>query len=376
MDSKTPVPVRSSLCYRDRAVTELHAQIDVLEGELLESLVGGAASLSKRAFAVLQLARSDGMTGLGEASPLPGYSPDSMAEVSNELQRIAEAPVVANPLASPLQLLVDAFAAHRVTHPAGRFAFETALLDWLGQTRGEPVHRILGGDTERRAVPIADLVMELNSASWPARAEALLADGATHLKFKVGSDLDAEVTALQTIRRAHPTLPLRLDANGRIELETLRRHVESLEALELELFEEPVAPEEWRAALHLPLPFALDESLRDEELSQRLLETGRIRAVVIKPMVLGGVRAAFEVAERAAAHGAHYLVSHTFDGPIARAVTAELALALQTELAAGLGSHPALALWPRYRIAAIRGRQITPHDAPGLGLRFEEDADA
>ena len=124
------------------------------------------------------------------------------------------------------------------------------------------------------------------------------------------------------------------------------------------------------------LPYALDESLRDEELSRRLLESGSIRAVVLKPTVLGGLRAAFEIAERAAAHGAQYLVSHTFDGPIARAATAELALALQTELAAGLGSHPALALWPPHRIAAIRGRQIVPHDAPGLGLHFDEDTDA
>ena len=137
-----------------------------------------------------------------------------------------------------------------------------------------------------------------------------------------------------------------------------------------------MAPEHWPAALNLPLPFALDETLRNDALSQKLLDSGKIRAVVIKPTVLGGLRASFAVAERAAAHSAQYLVSHTFDGPIARAVTAELALALQTELAAGLGSHPALALWPPHRIAAIRDRQITPHDAPGLGLRFEEDPDA
>ena len=357
-------------------MTELHAEIDVLEGELPEPLIGGAAGVSKRTFAVLRLTRGDGTTGLGEASPLPGYSPDSMVEVSDELQRLADAPVDANPLATPLDVLVDAFAAHPLKHPASRLALETALLDWLGHTRGEPVHRVLGGDVARQSIPIADLVLEANPASWPACTDALLGGGATHLKLKVGFDLDAEVAALQTIRRAHRTLPLRLDANRRIPFEALRRHAESLEALELELFEEPVAAEEWPAVLSLPLPFALDESLRDEGLSQRLLGSGRIRAVVIKPMVLGGLRASFAVAERAAAHGAQYLVSHTFDGPIARAVTAELALALQTELAAGLGSHPALALWPPHRIAAIRDRQIAPHDAPGLGLRFEEDPDA
>jgi o-succinylbenzoate synthase len=357
-------------------VTDLHAQVDMLEGELPESLVGAGAGLSKRAFAVLRLMRDDGTSGVGEASPLPGYSPDSMAEVSDELRRLVDAPVDANPLASPFDLLVDVFGAHPVRHPAARFALETALLDWLGHTRGEPMHQVLGGAAQRQPIPIADLVLEADPASWPARADALLADGATHLKLKAGLDLDAEVRALQTIRRAHPALALRLDANRRIPLAALRRNAESLEALELELFEEPVAPTDWLEALRLPLPFALDESLRDEELSRRLLGSGAIRAVVIKPMVLGGLRASFEVAEQAAAHGAQPLVSHTFDGPIARAATAELALTLQTELAAGLGPHPALGLWPPHRIAAIRGRQIVPHDAPGLGFELEERPDA
>ena len=352
-------------------MTDLHAQIDLLEGVLPASLVGAAVGLSKRAFAVLRLTRDDGTNGLGEASPLPGYSPDSMAEVADELERLVDAPVDANPLASPLEILVDAFAAHPLKRPASRFALETALLDWLGHTRDEPVHHVLGGNVDRQPIPIADLVLEVDPASWPACADALLADGATHLKLKAGSDLDAEVRALQTIRAAHPTLPLRLDANRGIPLEALRLHAEALEALDLELFEEPVAPEDWPAALDLPLPFALDESLRDDELSRRLLGSGAIRAVVIKPMALGGLRASFEVAEQAAAHGAQYLVSHTFDGPIARAATAELALTLQTELAAGLGPHPALELWPPHRIAAIRARQIVPHDAPGLGLEIE-----
>jgi L-alanine-DL-glutamate epimerase-like enolase superfamily enzyme len=357
-------------------VTDLHAQIDVLEGELSEPLVGGATGLAERVFAVLRLMRSDGTTGLGEASPLPGYSPDSITDVANELQRLADEPIAVDPLPSPLELLVDTFAAHPLIQPSARFALETALLDWLGQTRREPVHRVLGADAERRAIPIAELVMTPEANSWPARTDELLADGATHLKLKIGSDLDAELEALRSIRRAHPKLPLRLDANGRIAVAALRRHAESLQALELELIEEPVAPEDWPSALDLPLPFALDETLRDEALSQQLLKSGRIRAVVIKPMVVGGLRASFEIAERAAAHGARYLVSHTFDGPIARAVTAELALALQTELAAGLGEHPALGLWPPHRIAAIRDRQIVPHGEPGLGLQFEEDPDA
>ena len=93
-------------------MTDLHAQIDVLEGELPESLVGAASDLSKRTFAVLRLMRSDGTTGLGEAAPLPGYSPESVADAAAELRRLVDEPVRANPLAGPLALLVETFAAH------------------------------------------------------------------------------------------------------------------------------------------------------------------------------------------------------------------------------------------------------------------------
>lgn len=357
-------------------MTELHAEVHLLEGELSESLAGSASGISERCFAVLRLMRSDGTTGEGEASPLPGYSPDSIAEVAEELKQLADAPVRVDPLASPFELLATAFASHALKQPSSTLALETALLDWLGRTRNEPLHRVLAGEVERRPIPIADLVMEPDPALWPRRVDGLLADGATHIKLKIGASLEEELASLRAIRAAHPGLPLRLDANRRLSLGALRRHRALLEALDLELMEEPVAPEDWVAALDLPLPFALDETLRDRELSARLLGTGRVRAVVLKPMVVGGLRASFELAELAASHGAEYLVSHSFDGPIGRAVTAELALALQTNLAAGLGWHPALGLWPPHRIAAIHGREIRPHEAPGLGLEFDEENDA
>lgn len=353
-------------------MTDLHARVDRLEAELSEPMVGAGAGMSKRGFAVLQLTRGDGTSGLGEASPLPGYSPDSIEEVTEELRRLTECAVQADPLATPSRLLSDVFAAHSLACPSSRFALETALLDWLGHTRAEPLHQLLGGKGHRSPIPISDLVSEPDPGAWPSRVDALLEDGATHLKLKIGSRVDAELTALQSIRRAHPRLPIRLDANRRLSPELVLQWADPLEALELELIEEPVAPEHWPQVIHLSLPFGLDETLSNWELSRQLLETGRVRAVVLKPTVLGGFRASFEVAERAAEHGVPALVSHTFEGPIARAAAAELALALQSEVA-GLGEHPALAAWPPCDIAALAGRRIIPHDEPGLGLLFHED---
>jgi L-alanine-DL-glutamate epimerase-like enolase superfamily enzyme len=315
--------------------------------------------------------RGDGTTGVGEASPLPGYSDDELEQVLEELHALVDAPVEADPLGAPFDIVSEALGTTPARTPSARFAIETSLLDWLGHERGLALHRILAGDAERAPIPIAELVLAPRPEDWPARVDALVADGVTHVKLKVGTDVDSEVRALQEVREAHPSLRIRLDGNRRIPIEALRTHASKLERLELELFEEPSAPEDWVEALGFPLPWALDESLRDPELRAKLLDSGRICAVVLKPMVLGGLSASFALAEQAAEHDAGYLVSHTFDGPIARAATAELALALQTPLAAGLGEHPGLLLWTPHRIAAIDGRRIVSHDAPGLGLHFD-----
>lgn len=355
-------------------MTELYAKVDVLEGELLRSLVGRGSGLSRRTFSVLTLTRDDGTSGVGEASPLPGTSRDDICAVAEALHGLVEAPLVVDPVASPFEIISSVFEQRPLAHPSARFAVETAVLDWLGQNRAAPVHRVVGGDEERASIPIADLMMNPDPTAWPREADRLVSAGATHLKAKVGRDFSVEVQALQAIRLAHPSLPLRLDGNARLSVEALRTHANTLESLELEIFEEPVATEHWGPALDLPLPWALDETLLDASSARRWLDSEKVRAVVLKPTVLGGFAACLEWAETAAAAGADSVVSHTFDGPIARAAAAELALVLQCRLAAGLGRHPALELWPACGTAAIEGRSIVDHDAFGLGLVFKGEA--
>lgn len=356
-------------------MTLLHARVDVIEGQLPKPLVGAVAGLSERSFAVLTLVGEDEAIGVGEASPLPGYSPDSIDDAAEELQALVEEPIEVDPSLDARTLLDRSPEVQLMESPSARFALESALLDWLGRVRGEPVHALLASG-QRRPIPIADLIVEADPARWPDCVDRLCADGATHIKFKTGMEIDQEVAALRTVRDRHPALAMRLDANRRIAIADLRRHAVSLESLGLEFIEEPVASEGWLEAMSLPLLFALDETLRDESMSRALLAQDRIRVLVIKPAVLGGVTAALDVAKIARDNGAEPVLSHTFDGPIARAATAELALALQTELAAGLGVHPALDLWPPHRIAAIHAREIRPHAVPGLGLEFERDTDA
>ena len=74
-------------------MTLLYAQVDLVEGRLPEPLVGAAARLTERAFVVLTLTSEDNTVGLGEASPLSGYSPDSIDDAAEELHDLVDAPI-------------------------------------------------------------------------------------------------------------------------------------------------------------------------------------------------------------------------------------------------------------------------------------------
>jgi L-alanine-DL-glutamate epimerase-like enolase superfamily enzyme len=115
-----------------------------------------------------------------------------------------------------------------------------------------------------------------------------------------------------------------------------------------------------------PVPLAADESLALPGAWPALATLCRV--VVLKPTLLGGLAACLQLARDAAARGLAATVTHTFDGPIAVAAAAELAVALDSPLACGLDRHAALAVWPAVSIPQIGACRVASAARPGLGL--------
>jgi L-alanine-DL-glutamate epimerase-like enolase superfamily enzyme len=92
-------------------------------------------------------------------------------------------------------------------------------------------------------------------------------------------------------------------------------------------------------------------------------------AVVLKPMALGGFGPCLALAKRAHAAGLKSCVSHLFDGPVALASAAALALVVHGPgVAAGLAPHAGLGAWCDVPLPFVRAGELIPWDAPGLGL--------
>ncbi len=298
----------------------------------------------------LRLSLTDGShTGEGEASPLPGYSPDTLEEAREALATLDGLPI--DPLAP--------FDALPALCPSAAFAAEVALLDWQGQRSGWPLGALIGGARHAR-LPVAALVDGVESG------RARLSAGHRILKLKIGADLDRELAVAETLRAEGATL--RFDANGSLDPDALPAVLERLAALDAELLEEP-CDGPWPT--DSPVPLAVDESLfRDRERALARVRGAEAAWAVLKPTCLGGVRAIDALSESIHDAGGRVLFSHAFGGPIERAACGALALALG-DGAPGLAPHAGLELWPAAVADAFDGPTLRPSAAPGLGLRWD-----
>jgi len=342
----------------------------------------------------LRVRDAAGNVGVGEASPLPGYAPESPAQARHALRQ-AGAALVGRRLAGEASIaailddLIDGAAL--ADSPAAASALECALLDLIGQQRGLPVCallvELLGTTPPRwRSVPLASLV---RCSDDPARAveetARARARGIGTVKVKIGRPgaAEAELATVRALRHAFGTeLELRLDANRAFARGEAEARLAQFAAVAPSLIEEPVDDGRWDLLGVRPIPIAADEALQARHVDGRLeaaLAAGYCQALVLKPTVLGGVRRCLELARLGARHGATIIVTHTDDGPIAMALASHLAIALASQPgvlvgACGLDHHPGLADYPPFMQPLLRAAHI---DAPrgdraGLGTTAAE----
>lgn len=315
------------------------------QGGTLRQPVGAkAGQTADRRGLLLFLRDETGRVGVGEASPLPGASPDTLPDCEQALLALGE---VWHP-----QEFDDDDGWPRLPSlanlPAARCAVETAYADlWAKRVgRGVRLASVLAGG---RALTPQRVQLNALCDSLPS-AQRAVAAGARTLKLKIGGpDFAAELELLRTLRRSlPPEIALRVDVNGAWTLQAARLHLPQLADLALQYVEQPVpAGRGELAQLALPgVPLAADESLQIPVERAALLHHPSCVAWVLKPMLLG-LRGARALALLAAAHGRGVVITHTFDGPVAHAAACELALSLPVApWACGLAAHAGLAAWP------------------------------
>ena len=341
---------------------------------LREPLRTARATLWERRGIVLRVRFSDGIEGLGEAAPLPGFGGEPLGQSWRTLETLATRLRGAQLDTDGLEAVAGAL----IHAPAARAALEVAALDAAGQRCGQSVAERLA-DEPAGSVAVNALLDAETPSALAAQARARRAQGFATLKLKVGGRLLArDGERVRAVRDAvGPAVAIRLDANGAWSEAEAARALECFEAAQPELVEEPLVaatPEAWaRLRRRSATRLAADESLRCEADAARLLEAGAVDVLVLKPAWLGGLRGCLRIASRAASEGIVCAVTSALDSAIGRAAALHLAAALDGPLASGLATGDRLASDLARLPEAVAGRMALPA-AAGLGLEMPAPA--
>ena len=332
-------------------------------GSDITAPIGNANSTwTERRGVLLRIEGDQGRRAYGEASPLPGYSSDSLEDcvraLEHWIERVPEPESTVdtvNNVEWTLGQLEKASENIPVELPAARCAVQVAMWSWLAQRQGLSPADLLNPSPQAE-VPLTRWVTGQHEKDWLHSARQALASGYQSLKFKCGPDnLDPLLSTLSQLRAEFGIgISLRLDANRSLAPDAFDDNASAWKDLGIDFLEEPFGVPNVR----VELPTAWDESLRDQTATELAnTPTGTIpAALVIKPMVLGGITASVAYARAARAIRAEPIVSHCLGGPVDMAACCELACALQTQgVPAGLDHHDALETWLPLRLSPSAG---------------------
>lgn len=238
--------------------------------------------------AILCRVTADGVTGVGESSPMAGafYSTETPESCLEALRTRLVPRLLGQDLTGP-----GDFARLTAEVPGNRFAkagLEMALWDLEGRRRGLPLKTLLGGEGEKvasgLAVGIYDTLPELLRT-----IERHLAQGYQRVKLKIKPGWD--VAPVAAVRQAFGEIPLFVDANAAYTLadaDVFR----ALDDYGLLMYEQPLPGEALADLAKLQTmvstPLCLDESAETVEAVAEALRLGSGRIINLKLQRVGG----------------------------------------------------------------------------------------
>jgi len=291
---------------------------------LVEPLATAAGDITEREGFLVTV--DEPTTGVGEATPLPGWT--------ESLEACRDA------LATADSEAVDELP------PAARHGVSLALLDAAARDAERPLYRYLGRDERVEAVPVNATVGDADEETTAARVEAAAESGFPAVKLKVGArSLDADVRRVEAARDAAPDVELRLDANAAWDHDTAATAIDAVESLDVAYVEQPLPATdlEGHAALRgRGVGIALDEGLYEHGVDAAL-DAEAADTWILKPMVMGGPDVALDAAVLARGAGIDPVVTTTVDGAVARGAAVHAAAAVPDVSPCGLATRDLLA---------------------------------
>jgi o-succinylbenzoate synthase len=334
--------------------------------------------VTERRGCLLVLEDGDGLLGIGETAPFPGFGLETLASSVAAL-RLAARRLIGLPPEAYLEAIADLpRLAPIASAPAARHAADLALHDLAAQREGLSIARLLDRAAALSAVSANAAIPRVAPERAAAFARDAVAAGARTIKLKVGgAPLADDRARLRAVRDAvGSSIRIRIDANQAWSEAEAVEALQALREFELEYVEQPVAAGEIEAMARVRratgVPIAADESVSNLAGARRVLAAEAADVLVLKPMVLGGLHAARAVAALARERGAGVVVTSLLESVVGRTGAVHLAASLgPSAYAHGVATGGALVRDLGDGPAMDAGHVAVPASS-GLGVRPDE----
>ena len=345
---------------------------------LAEPWPSAEGPVRERIGAVLEIEEEGGAVGLGETAPWPGFGLETLGS-SEAALGLAARRLLGLPREHYRGAIADLHLLAQVAStPCARHAIDLALHDLAARHAGVPIARLLGGDGALDAVPVNAAIPRLPATEGARAAEAAVQAGARTLKLKVGGAGPAEdVDRLAAVRSAvGPAIRIRIDANQAWSEADAIAALRAMARYDLEYCEQPVAADGVEALARVRaaagVRIAADESVRDAATARRILDLEAADVLIVKPMALGGLHAARQIALAARERGVPVVVTSLLESPVGRTGALHLAASLgASAFDQGVGPGP---LSARGGGGAGLSAGIAPVPRePGLGVPLDPE---
>lgn len=292
----------------------INAKLWAFKVPLKSPIVFNGYRLSTRDGIVVQLLFSDGTTGLGEVSPLPGFSHETLAEciasLKLTLSELIKSQAELTPDNKPIQALFNSIPT------AVQFGLDCALAQIPYQFYPVPSQVLLQG--------LSTLNEQLDEKL------STLARG-IKVKLKLGrNSLAEEIALINQLYQLRPDLKLNVDVNRQWQLPQALEFAENTPPDAIDYFEEPcqTLSQSIEFAERSERFIALDESLQSKNMQNQAIEFQphpKIKKLVIKPSLVGGFGRCLSLIKIAKADNIECMLSSSFESALGLSQLTQLA---------------------------------------------------
>jgi len=300
-------------------------------------------TLQQREGLILILTDTAGHVGLGEISPLPGFSRETLETAVYKTTLLVDRMLNFGELTAHYQSRREVYWEKKTSPSVVHFGVETALLSLLANARRISLGAMLYGHSSNK-IPINGLIRS-SISEWVPEADYLVSEGYQTIKIKVGRITPSlEARGIQEIRQfVGPDINIRLDANRAWDLETALSFGQAVASAKIEYIEEPL-----QNPVDLPrfydscgVPFAFDETLHqiiDPTISFDAY-TG-LKALVLKPTLIGCTARFVSLVNQALSQNILPVISSSYESDVGLAALSQLAASISGEtIAEGLDTR-------------------------------------